>query len=32
LYKKFGFIEIKNREVAPDVWITVFHMTKAYRA
>ena len=29
LYKKFGFIEIKNREVAPDVSITELHMTKA---
>ncbi len=29
LYKKFGFIEIKNSEVAPDVRITVLHMTKA---
>lgn len=29
LYKKFGFTEIENREVAPNVWITELQMKKA---
>ena len=28
LYKKLGFTEVENREVAPGVWITVLHKTK----